>query len=286
MQAHAVAEREHRAGEGEQPPRAERGPHTREDVAERRAPSKRTTPVGSSVQARADTARRRARGRPRPADRRGRPRRGRSRTAPGAPAAGGSGARARRVHAPARVLRAARLRSAVGIGVCICSPLSRCSRCSPRRRRRLAAGSITVQRARETDSTYVAAKAGRRQDDASLTIVQPDGTPLTAFRRGAGPHNGVHVIFVRTRSRRLVHRHPPVRADGTFVDDVTLPPAGRTGSSSTPIPHAAPQPNFQLFDARARPGAYAPQAPPAAHRDAGRRRLPRHAARQPARCAR
>ena len=31
----------------------------------------------------------------------------------------------------------------------------------------------------------------------SFQIEQPDGTPLTKFKTGPGPHTGVHLIFVR-----------------------------------------------------------------------------------------
>ena len=36
----------------------------------------------------------------------------------------------------------------------------------------------------------------------SFTIEQPDGTPLTKFKRGPGPHTGVHLIYVRDDLRR------------------------------------------------------------------------------------
>lgn len=31
----------------------------------------------------------------------------------------------------------------------------------------------------------------------SFTILQPDGKPLIAYRRGSGPHTGVHLIIIR-----------------------------------------------------------------------------------------
>src|SRR5205823_2937305 len=42
----------------------------------------------------------------------------------------------------------------------------------------------------------------------SFVIRQPDGKPLTSFRRGPGPHTGVHLIFVRKDLAAIVHRHP------------------------------------------------------------------------------
>jgi len=97
----------------------------------------------------------------------------------------------------------------------------------------------------------------------TLKIVQPDGTPLTRFKRSNGPHSGVHVILVRRDLGVILHRHPPVHADGTFtVDDASLPP-GPYRIVVDAYPAAGPQPNFQLFGTLRRPGAYTAQALPA-----------------------
>ena len=48
----------------------------------------------------------------------------------------------------------------------------------------------------------------------SFTIRQPNGKPLTNYRRGAGPHTGVHLIVVRDDLSVIVHQHPPVAPDG------------------------------------------------------------------------
>ena len=82
--------------------------------------------------------------------------------------------------------------------------------------------------------------------DVSFVIRQPDGQPLTQFKSGAGPHTGVHLIFVRDDLGAIVHKHPPVAADGTVREQVTFPAPATTGSSSTRTRHR-PQPNFQLF---------------------------------------
>jgi len=118
---------------------------------------------------------------------------------------------------------------------------------------------ITVQPARQYSLSFAAkpSAAGKRTR-VVLRIVQPDGKPLTAYRHGAGPHNGVHIIYVRRDLSVLVHHHPPVRADGTIVDDVTFPAAGpyRVVVDAYPA-DPKPLPNFQLFTQVRVPGAYA-----------------------------
>ena len=81
----------------------------------------------------------------------------------------------------------------------------------------------------------------------SFTIMQPSGLPLTAYRQGAGPHVGVHVIVVRDDLSSIIHRHPPVSADGKVSTEVTFPSAGRYRLVVDAYPVAGPQPNFQLF---------------------------------------
>jgi hypothetical protein len=81
----------------------------------------------------------------------------------------------------------------------------------------------------------------------SFVIRQPDGKPLMSYRRGPGPHTGIHLIVVRADLGTLVHHHPPVGADGRISDRLALAP-GRYRV----IVDAYPQlsgvvPNFQLF---------------------------------------
>ena len=100
----------------------------------------------------------------------------------------------------------------------------------------------------------------------TFRIIRPDGTALTAFRRGAGPHTGVHVIFVRSDLASIVHRHPAVRPDGRFRETVTFPSGGAYRVVIDAYPQqASPQPNFQLFTTLrvggpAKPGALPPFA--------------------------
>ena len=68
----------------------------------------------------------------------------------------------------------------------------------------------------------------------SFKIMQPSAKPLTAFRMGAGPHVGVHVIVVRDDLSSLIHRHPPFPPTARSTK-VMFPSAGATGSWPTPI---------------------------------------------------
>lgn len=90
----------------------------------------------------------------------------------------------------------------------------------------------------------------------SFTIFQPSGKPLTAYRKGPGPHTGIHLILVRSDLEAMIHRHPPVGADGHVAQDVVFPSAGtyRVVVDAYPASIAAGPRNFQLFG-RVRVGA-------------------------------
>jgi hypothetical protein len=111
--------------------------------------------------------------------------------------------------------------------------------------------SLTVQPARRYAlTTHV---TGRPTASHAATIVyrikQPDGTTLTRFRHGPGPHTGVHVIYVRSDLGVIVHHHPPISADGTITDHVDFPTGGRYRVVVDVYPQqTTPQPNFQLFN--------------------------------------
>ena len=82
----------------------------------------------------------------------------------------------------------------------------------------------------------------------SFLIRQPSGQPLTRFKRGPGPHTGIHLIIVRSDLASLIHRHPPIAADGTASEVVTFPAPGRYRLVVDVYPKlAGPLPNFQLF---------------------------------------
>jgi hypothetical protein len=79
----------------------------------------------------------------------------------------------------------------------------------------------------------------------SFAIEQPNGRPLTNYRRGSGPHTGVHLIIVRDDLGSIIHRHPPVGADGMLRQSIVLPEPGRYRVVVDAYPSG--QSNFQLF---------------------------------------
>jgi len=98
----------------------------------------------------------------------------------------------------------------------------------------------------------------------SFVIRQPDGKPLTDYRRGAGPHTGVHLIIVRRDLATIIHRHPPVGRDGTISDTMTFADPGPYRVVVDAYPNTSgPQRNFQLFGSLRVAGTYRPQKLPA-----------------------
>jgi hypothetical protein len=81
----------------------------------------------------------------------------------------------------------------------------------------------------------------------SFSIRKPDGGTLTKYRRGAGPHTRIHLIAVRSDLGAIVHRHPPLAADGTLSDTVVFPTPGRWRLVVDAYPASARPGNFQLF---------------------------------------
>jgi len=111
-------------------------------------------------------------------------------------------------------------------------------------------GTLTVGAARTfrlaqfTPTTFAAGKP----QQISFTIEQPSGAPLTSYRTGSGPHTGVHLIIVRSDLGALVHKHPPIGADGRIAEKVTFPTAGRYRVVVDAYPKATGLlGNFQLF---------------------------------------
>jgi hypothetical protein len=113
---------------------------------------------------------------------------------------------------------------------------------------------VTVQQGRPTPE---------KPTKFTFEVIQPDGKVLKAFKRGPGPHTGVHLIFVRDDLSAIVHRHPAIAADGTFTDTIAFPAAGPYRLVVDVYPAQGQQPNFQLFSAVSVAGSYTPQPLPA-----------------------
>jgi hypothetical protein len=100
--------------------------------------------------------------------------------------------------------------------------------------------------------------------EVSFTIQQPDGAPLSKFKTGAGPHTGVHLIFVRDDLAYIIHKHPPVGGD-KIAQTITFPAPGPYRLVVDVYPASADQQvnsNFQLFGKVDVKGDYKPQALP------------------------
>ena len=97
----------------------------------------------------------------------------------------------------------------------------------------------------------------------AFTIRQPSGAALTDYRRGAGPHTGVHLIVVRDDLGVIIHRHPPIAADGRISETIDFPSPGpyRVLVDAYPGAKGAPR-NFQLHTGVRVGGAYRPQPLP------------------------
>ena len=105
--------------------------------------------------------------------------------------------------------------------------------------------------------------AANKPTTVSFTIVQPNGQPLTAYRHGAGPHNGVHLIVVRRDLGVIIHHHPPVGANGKLTDTITFPAPGPYRVVIDAYPkNAGVVPSFQLFQTVRVKGAYTPKPLP------------------------
>jgi len=128
------------------------------------------------------------------------------------------------------------------------------------------APSITVGAARTyTISSFAPSRPVRAgvPTRVSFTILQPDGKPLTEFKRGPGPHTGVHLIIVRRDLATIVHRHPPVGPGGRISETITFTEPGPYRVVVDVYPKTAgPVPNFQLFSKLTVAGPYAPQQLP------------------------
>jgi hypothetical protein len=97
----------------------------------------------------------------------------------------------------------------------------------------------------------------------TFTIRQPSGAALTDYRRGSGPHTGVHLIVVRDDLGVIIHRHPPITVNGRISETIDFPSPGpyRVLVDAYPGAKGAPR-NFQLHQSVRVGGAYRPQPLP------------------------
>ena len=97
----------------------------------------------------------------------------------------------------------------------------------------------------------------------TFTIRKPSGAALTDYRHGAGPHTGVHLIVIRDDLSVIIHRHPPIAADGRISETLDFPSPGpyRVLVDAYPDAKGAPR-NFQLHTRVRVGGAYRPQPLP------------------------
>jgi hypothetical protein len=81
----------------------------------------------------------------------------------------------------------------------------------------------------------------------TFTVQQPSGAALVDYKRGAGPHTGIHLIVVRRDLGVIIHRHPSVAANGRVSETIDFPTPGpyRVLVDAYPGAKGAPR-NFQL----------------------------------------
>jgi hypothetical protein len=128
-------------------------------------------------------------------------------------------------------------------------------------------GTVTIQPARTyalVDFKPAGTVVAGKPTTVSFVIRQPSGKSLTDFKRGPGPHTGVHLIIVRDDLATIVHVHPPIGADGTVSETVTLTKPGpyRVVVDAYPNTTGALR-NFQLFARLRVAGPYRAQKLPA-----------------------
>lgn len=85
----------------------------------------------------------------------------------------------------------------------------------------------------------------------SFTIMRPDGTPLTAYKHGSGPHNGVDLIIVRDDDSHVLYEDTDIHAGGKISQPVVFPAPGRYRVVIDAYPKQADPSapfNFQLFE--------------------------------------
>jgi hypothetical protein len=98
----------------------------------------------------------------------------------------------------------------------------------------------------------------------AFTIDQPSGAALVDYKRGSGPHTGMHLIIVREDLSVIIHRHPKVGPDGAVRQAIVFPKPGPYRVLVDAYPNlSGPLRNFQLTADVRVAGAYRPEPLPA-----------------------
>src|ERR671936_748310 len=97
----------------------------------------------------------------------------------------------------------------------------------------------------------------------AFTIDQPSGAALVDYKRGAGPHTGIHLIIVRDDLSVIMHRHPKVGPNGAVRQPLVFPKPGPYRVLVDAYANlSGPLRNFQLTATVRVSGAYRPQPLP------------------------
>jgi len=111
--------------------------------------------------------------------------------------------------------------------------------------------------------TEPAAPVGPGTRTVAFSVDQPSGKTLTAYRTGSGPHTGVHVVVVKDDLSAIVHRHPPIAANGRVSQPIDFASPGPYRVLADVYPRLnGPLRNFQLHYPVRVSGAYKPQPLP------------------------
>jgi hypothetical protein len=85
----------------------------------------------------------------------------------------------------------------------------------------------------------------------SFTIAQPNGEPLTRYKHGSGPHNGVDLVIVRSDDSHVLYEDTDIHAHGHITQPVVFPAPGRYRIVIDAYPQQTGPTspfNFQLFE--------------------------------------
>src|SRR5918912_1578683 len=81
----------------------------------------------------------------------------------------------------------------------------------------------------------------------TFRIDQPSGAALVDYKRGSGPHTGIHLVVVREDLSVIIHRHPKVGPGGAVRQPIVFPSPGPYRVLVDAYPNlSGPLRNFQL----------------------------------------